>query len=429
MRLRLLNSIARFRDDTRGATVVLFGLSLIPVAGLTGAAVDYSRGQWMERKLQNALDSAVLAASQQTTSARSSYATNLFNASKPSIDGSIGTPTWTTNTDGSFSGSVTATLNNKISALVGVPTTHISVASKASQSITDDACILTYGNGIVTTSNTLTFNGSPTVNLSGCSLHSNDSLVCNGNPTNAPHSYATGTASGCNNPVSGAPEIPDIYASIATANLTKECSTNSYNSLSWTPTAAPASTKMVTVTKTDRTEYHVCGTLTLSGSGTLLNTSTSADTLIVVENGALIIDKNAAVTANRTTFVVTATNTSASHIIDFPNGNGQTGSLTLSPSKTSTNPWRGMALYQDPTLTSNIDMTWGPGASLYVDGVIYFPKAALVMHGAGNSNSGGCTKIAVNTFTNNGSFNLTQTTAGCTDIGMQQYSAFGRLLN
>ena len=238
----------------------------------------------------------------------------------------------------------------------------------------------------------------------------------------------TGTATGCNNPVSGAPEIGDVYAATA-SNITRECSTSSYSNLTWTPTSMPAAPKVVTVVKGDRTEYHVCGTLTLSGSGALLNTSTSADTIIVVENGALILDTDAAVNAQRTTFVITATNTSASHIIDFPNGNGQVASLTISPPKTSSNPWRGMALYQDPALTTNINMTWGPGASLYVDGVMYFPRASLTMHGAGNSNSLGCTKLAVNTFTNNGSFNLTQSTSACSEIGMTQYTAAGRLIN
>ena len=156
MQARFSQVIKRFRDDARGGTVVLFGLSLIPAAGIAGVAVDYARGQWMETKLQTALDSATLAGSRQTTSARSTFATNTFNAGKPEIDGSIASPTWTTNTDGSFSGTVTASVNTKFSALVGVPTMNISLKSKASQAVQDDACILTYGNGIVTTQNTLT---------------------------------------------------------------------------------------------------------------------------------------------------------------------------------------------------------------------------------------------------------------------------------
>jgi Putative Flp pilus-assembly TadE/G-like len=33
----------RFRSDQRGNVAILFGLALIPVVGMVGAAVDYSR--------------------------------------------------------------------------------------------------------------------------------------------------------------------------------------------------------------------------------------------------------------------------------------------------------------------------------------------------------------------------------------------------
>lgn len=417
-----------FRSDARATVTILSAVCMPPLIFSCGVAVDYGRTAQAQAQMQTAIDAAVLAGSQLAANGRVAYSTNFFQSQTPKIDGAVNTPTFATNGDGSFSGVATASVNTKLASIFGVATMAVTARSKASRPVAEQACILTYGNNIATTTNTLTFNGAPSVNLQGCDLYSNDSLICNGQPTNAPHSYAVGTSAGCNNPISGAAEIPDIYAPIA-ANLTKECSTNAYANLTWTPSAMPPSPKVITVSKTDRTEYHVCGTLTLSGSGALFNTSTSADTLIVVENGALILDDTAAINAQRTTFAITATNTSASHIVDFPNGNGHAASLTVSPSKTSTNPWRGMALYQDPALTTNVNMTWGPGASVYIDGVIYFPNASLTMHGAGNSNASGCTKIAVNSFTNNGNFNLSQSTSACDDINMRQYVAASRLIN
>jgi Flp pilus assembly protein TadG len=52
----------RFRDDRSGNVAVIFALSLIPLFGAIGAAVDYSRLSAVRTGLADALDSAVLAA-------------------------------------------------------------------------------------------------------------------------------------------------------------------------------------------------------------------------------------------------------------------------------------------------------------------------------------------------------------------------------
>jgi Flp pilus assembly protein TadG len=50
-----------FICDRRGNILPLFGLALVPIVGLIGAAVDYSRASSVQSKLQAALDSTVLA--------------------------------------------------------------------------------------------------------------------------------------------------------------------------------------------------------------------------------------------------------------------------------------------------------------------------------------------------------------------------------
>lgn len=55
--MKLLNL---FRKDERGATAVIFGLSLLPVLGLAGAAVDYSRATNVRSALQKGVDGAAL---------------------------------------------------------------------------------------------------------------------------------------------------------------------------------------------------------------------------------------------------------------------------------------------------------------------------------------------------------------------------------
>ena len=50
----------RFRDDRRGTTAVLFGLSVIPVMAIVGSAVDYGRASAARTELQRAVDAAAL---------------------------------------------------------------------------------------------------------------------------------------------------------------------------------------------------------------------------------------------------------------------------------------------------------------------------------------------------------------------------------
>jgi Flp pilus assembly protein TadG len=57
---KMRGTLAGFLAARRGNVAVTFALSLIPVFGLVGAAVDYSRGSSTRAALQSALDSAAL---------------------------------------------------------------------------------------------------------------------------------------------------------------------------------------------------------------------------------------------------------------------------------------------------------------------------------------------------------------------------------
>lgn len=115
----------------------------------------------------------------------------------------------------------------------------------------------------------------------------------------------------------------DIYKPLA-ANITHKCSSSS--TLTWSAGSPPSAAKMVTVFGVDRTEYHVCGNLTLSGSGSLTGTYPSGDTIIVVENGSLTLAPDPDISANRTAIVLTGNNGAAS-AIEFPNGAGHGAGL------------------------------------------------------------------------------------------------------
>jgi len=247
-------------------------------------------------------------------------------------------------------------------------------------------------------------------------------LNCNGHSGGASASIAVGTASGCTNPKSNAKAVPDIYAALASTNITSRCGAVRIGA-TWTPGQPPAAPALITVNQTGYVEYHVCGDLTLSGSGALTGSAPTTDSVIVVENGSLTMADNAQVSAVRTAIVLTGNNAYPSSI-NFPNGNGKAATLSLSPPTSAGNPWRGIALYQDPSLTNGVDETWGPGAVLNADGLVYLPNSNVVIQGSSASNVSQCTKIVANSFTTNGSvdLNLKQTSAGCASIGLKQWA-------
>jgi hypothetical protein len=256
--------------------------------------------------------------------------------------------------------------------------------------------------------------------MTGCTIRSNTSLTCNGHSAGAKASIAAGTANGCSNPQSSADVVPDVYKSLQ-SEISSKCVARP--GATWSPGSRPAS--VVTVQQPGYTEYHVCGDLTLSGSGTIPS-SVAADSVIVIENGKLIMAASASIALNRTTIVLTGNNTAAS-FIDFPNGAGKAATLTLSPPTGTENPWRGISVYQDPKLTFQVDENWGPGALLNAEGILYLPNADVTLRGSNSTNNPSCTKFVVKTMTSNGSVNLNQTTQGCETLGVRQWAGKGAL--
>lgn len=62
MNRHLNRVLRRFGRNDRGNVAIIFGLALIPMMGLTGAAMDYGRASQLRTKMTSASDAAVLAA-------------------------------------------------------------------------------------------------------------------------------------------------------------------------------------------------------------------------------------------------------------------------------------------------------------------------------------------------------------------------------
>lgn len=423
MQLKTTLRLRDFVNDTHAAVVVVFGLSLIPLSVGAGVAIDYGRALRLQTHMRAALDLSVLSAVHRPQATRIAYATAAYVSQMQDSAGAA--PTFTHQADGSLSGVATASMPTHLLRLIQKNTIEISVTARAALPIVDESCILALGNGKAVTEDVLTLNGASNVNLTGCTLRSNTSMKCNGGTGSADASIASGNATNCNLPQSNAPKVPDIHAALA-SNITKECGLASYN-INWTPGSPPSSPQMITRTHGDVTYYHVCGNVTAKNAGTLVGSSTG-DSVLIIENGSLTLDRNADITLERTALVFSGTSTSASHELRFPQGNGHSASLTVSPAQAATNPWQGVAIYQDTAFTTNVNMTWGPGATLKADGLLYFPNASLTMSGVAQSHNAECSKLVINELTANGAVNFRQTDSGCGGIGLKQYKSSPRLL-
>ena len=74
-----IKCLRRFQRDESGNFAMLFGLSIVPLLGLTGAAVDYSRASKARAELSAAIDSAALMAARDASKLTDAELTTRIN--------------------------------------------------------------------------------------------------------------------------------------------------------------------------------------------------------------------------------------------------------------------------------------------------------------------------------------------------------------
>jgi hypothetical protein len=411
--------VARVIDDARGSIAVPFALAFVAIAGIAALAVDYSQAVRMKTKMQAALDAAVLAGARDGTADWSQAAALYFEHNVNGGNVALAEPVFTMDDGGNVTGAVGGSMPTSLLQIIGISSIRLSVDAVASvEKLEDKSCLLALGQDQDLEDNSIDFNGAPNLAFGQCTVRSNTSLKCNGHDGGAIASIGTGSISNCSNPQPGAPVVPDIYASRA-ANIDASCS-GVGAAVTWVPGTVPNS--VTSLNRGTYIEYHVCGDLQLAGSGSLIGDAPTIDSVIIVENGDLIIADDANISAERVSIVLTGDNQYSSSI-EFPNGTGKSATLSLSPPTTAGNPWRGVSLYQDPILNKGVDHDWGPGATLRVDGVVYLPNSDVIMSGNGMSNVSGCTKFVSNSFRTNGAVDISfrQSESACMSLGVEQW--------
>lgn len=117
------SSFAAFRHDESGAVFLLFSLALVPILGLVGAALDYSRTTAARVRLQSAIDAGVLFAARDSQSLTTAQVDQrIRDAVMANLNGKVDiSPSAILITHGTRSVTVTAA--------TGIPTTILKVVN------------------------------------------------------------------------------------------------------------------------------------------------------------------------------------------------------------------------------------------------------------------------------------------------------------
>jgi len=402
--------------------------------GIVGLAIDLGMWYHTGRALQNAADAAVIAASQNGASSYQSEA-KAVAAQYGFTDGSNGISVTALNNQTCPSPS-TATDCYKVtvaqasaplffSSVLGFSAPAISSVAMASSKETHTYCMLALG----TSGNAIRTNGSPSANLNGCNIMSDSGAKCDGTnlrtaPNGPIYGDAAGTNSGCGiNQYSNVPTVADPYASLASSIPSPSPACPSYpqepkngtysghkNCTGSFPTSGPVTLPATTI---------VGGDVQLTGDVTVTSSAGLAGSVLVIENGVLDTNghKLSAASGSALTIIFSGTSGSYNH---YPTDNTNAGTLDFMAPTSGT--WKGIALYQDPTLTSGLDFSYaGNNPTWNITGAVYFPHASVSFSGAINKSQYGasCLLFVVGTLTISGQAAIEQTTAAsCLSAGV-----------
>jgi Putative Flp pilus-assembly TadE/G-like len=421
MSSRLWSEISRrltdLGRDRRGNVTILMGFMLPALIG--GLGLGFEVGNWYltTRSMQNAADSAVVAAA---TNGGASYATEAraVAAQYGFVDGINNVTVSVTNTAACPGGgntcygvTITQSIPLFLAQVIGFtgnamvnsgPAQHVTAAAGAQTSTQQYAlCLLALASS---GAQGITTNGAPNANLSGCNVMSNTSADCHGHNLQADNGLAHGTDSGCGvNQISNVPTVTDPYVGLAHSLPTNSCASYPQETkkgpVNWTQWSG---------SKSLSGNVQICGDLELTGDVTI---DAPSGAVLVIENGQLDTGNGHALrTANGSALTVVFSGDGSIGSTHAPTGSG-----TLDIAAPTSGTWKGIAIYQDPNLTSGVDISAAGNSPTWdITGLVYLPHSSVTFSGAVDKSSNGqsCFVMVVDNVTINGTGSILRT-GGC----------------
>jgi hypothetical protein len=440
----ILNRLHRLGADERGAVSVVMAVLMIPLIGALGIGFEVSNWYLTARGMQNAADAAALAAA---TNAGSNYdvEAKAVAAQYGFVDGTKNISVAVSNAaacpgggNNCYSVTISGFMPLFLSQIVGYrgdATLNGAAAKQLGNSAVakqnpknQDFCLLALaGSG----AQGIRTNGAPTADLNGCSVMSNTSAQCNGSNLNAGYGFAHGTSSNCGvTPVSNVPVVKDPYSNLA-SNIppfsSSGCTTaNSYQETHHGNTSAVDSRNQWstgTLTLTAGNNFK-CGDQMLTAD-TVIYTPPGSPAVLVIENGQLDLNgyKLTTSSGSAVTLVFSGNDSNApcpcAHApADYTNSSRS----ELNINAPTSGPWSGVAIYQDPSLTSGVDVSAaGNSPTWNISGLVYMPHATVTLKGAIDKATNGqsCLVMVADNFQISGTAGILKTDIGqCKQAGL-----------
>jgi hypothetical protein len=415
--------------DERGTILMLTAFALPALLATGGLAFEGAHWYQVKRAMQNAADSATIAAA---SNGGASYATEAKAVAaqygfQDGVDGVtvIVSNSATCPTGGSncYSTTITGAVPLVLAPLVGYQgdavkngeaAQSLSASAIASQSTSPRKyCILALASSGAVQG--IRANGAPKADLSGCDVMSNSAAVCNGHNLNAGYGDAHGASSDCGKKQTpNLPPLSDPYASLESNIPEDTCSSYPQAPSKKKDPSLPASNQFTGVVSWPSTKF-VCGDMQLAADVTVTTNS-----ILVIKNGRLDTNGFTLKTAAGVglTIIFTGDNT-------FGYTHAPTGGGTIDIAAPTSGTWSGVAIYQDPSLTSGVDISEaGNSPTWKVTGLVYLPHSSVTFSGAVNKSSNGmsCFAMVVDNVTINGTGSIL-TQGQCNQAGLTMPTA------
>jgi Flp pilus assembly protein TadG len=429
--------------DRRGSITTMMGFLLGPLLGALGLGFEVGNWYLITRAMQNAADSAAIAAA---TNGTANYATEAkaVAAQYGFVDGSNSVTVTASNAaacpgggNTCYSVTITQSVPLFLSQVIGYQgntnlngalAQQLTSSSVATQSTTQlPLCLLALG---TSGAQDIATNGNPKANMTGCNVMANTSARCNGSNLNAPYGLAHNTDSGCGViQVSNVPAVTDPYSSLASnipSGALNSCGGSfpqepvKHNdsplpeSNKWSVWPPPAAQNLGNNT------YVVCGDQQPNGTVTV---NAPSGAVLIVENGQLDTTNGNLSTPSGSGLTVVFSGTNGGSYTHGPTGGG-----ILDITAPTSGPWSGVALYQDPNLTTGVDISAaGNSPTWKITGLVYLPNSNVTLSGAVNKSSAGqaCFVMVMDEITINGTGDVVagDTPDNCAKAGLNMPKA------
>ena len=405
----IFGQFAGLASNCRGNITVMTALAMPVLVGSFSVGVETSSWYLQERGMQNAADAAAIAAA---TNAGANYDVEAKGvAAQYGFQDGVNNITVTaTNTAACPAGgnncygvTISSLLPIYLAQVVGFhgngtlngsPAVNVrAVAVAARSQVPRQYCLLSLnsiGVGILA-------NGVPKADMAGCNVMSDSSATCNGHDLGADFGDAHITDNGCGvTQESDVPTLPDPYGNLAANIPANPCASYPQEPAKKKDPALPAS-NLWSGAKALAGNQFICGDLQLTADVTI-DAPTGA--VLVIENGQLDTNGHKITTTNGSGVTIVFSGTNDAGYTHAPTGGG-----TLDIAAPTSGVWSGVAMYQDPAITTGVDIAAAGNSPTWdITGLVYLPHSNVTFSGAVNKSSNGhsCFAMVVNDVTING---------------------------